>query len=374
MDSESYRSNALDGLRGIAATSVIFYHAILHHQVLIDTILIPPIQSLSTFGDVATKIVLAAVNGNSAVLLFFVLSGFVLRLSLERDKARPIVVVVNFVVRRLCRLYPAMFFCMGCFLAVAILYQQLGWAGFPVPNLGAALVNASLFKITWHGPSGTIQAEFLAVPFILAAFFIGRTFGPIAVLACVAYSIFAFGNPAMVLWAPNMHSWLSAFMVGMLVADKRLKPFFSEMTGPALVLLCVGFFVLRAATDMNGIQSAVGQTALCGALVGAVYYASPKLAVVRFLNWHPVLFLGRISYSLYLLNVIWLFVAWSIVVPLGVETTHPLFTGMVVGTVVLLLTIPLAAFSERLFEQGGVWLGQRLTIRQPAKNLAFLPA
>lgn len=128
-----------------------------------------------------------------------------------------------------------MFFCMACFLALAILYQKMGWSGFPAPNLTDPLLNALLFKISWHGPSGTIQAEFLAVPFILAAFFVGRILGSFALLTCVVYSIFAFGDPEMVLWAPNMHSWLSAFMVGMLVADKRLKPFFSDATGRRLL-------------------------------------------------------------------------------------------------------------------------------------------
>jgi peptidoglycan/LPS O-acetylase OafA/YrhL len=180
-----------------------------------------------------------------------------------------------------------------------------------------------------------------------------------------------------VLWAPNMESWLSAFMVGMLVADKRLKPFLAEATGPALLLLCVAYFVLRAVTDMGSAQSAIGQTVISGALVGAVYHASPKLAVVRFLNWHPILFLGRIGYSLYLLNVIWLFVAWSVAERLQVYPAHALITGLVIGTVVLLLTIPVAAFSERIFERGGIRLGRRLTFRPdtlPAvRSAAMIP-
>lgn len=118
---------------------------------------------------------------------------------------------------------------------------------------------------------------------------------------------------------------------------------------------------------MGSVQSAIGQTVICGGLVGAVYYASPKLAVIRFLNWHPVLFLGRISYSLYLLNVLGLFVAWSIAAPLDVYPTHPLLTGLIVGSVVLLITIPFAAFSERIFEQGGIWLGRKLTRRSPTR-------
>lgn len=370
MGGRVYRSDALDGLRGIAATSVIFYHAILHHQVLISTILLPPIQEMSNLGDIAIKLVLALVNGNSAVLLFFVLSGFVLRLSLERDSGSPGVVVFNFVVRRLCRLYPAMFFCMAVYLAVAILYHQVGWTGFPAPELTSPAVNALLLKVTWHGPSGTIQAEFLAVPFILAAFFLSRVFGSLALVGCVAYSIFAFGAPALVLWAPNMHSWLSAFMVGMLVADKRLQPLFADLSGITLGLLFASYFVLRAVTNMSGIPSAIGQTVLSGALVGAVYNAPPKLAVMRLLTWRPILFLGRVSYSLYLLNVVWLVIAWSVVDPHGVYQTHPLVIGLLVGSVVTLLTAPMAAFSEAIFERGGIWLGLWFTRR--AKEMPAL--
>ena len=172
-----YRSNALDGLRGIAATSVIFYHAILLHGVLVDTVLVAPIQSLGSPSDIAIKIALTLFNGHSAVLLFFVLSGFVLRMSLERATGPAHVVVTNFVLRRVLRLYPALMFCMACFLGIAAVCATVGWHGFPVLDIRLVLLNASLFDITVHGPSRTIQGEMLAVPFLLLAFYVAKKFG-----------------------------------------------------------------------------------------------------------------------------------------------------------------------------------------------------
>lgn len=88
----------------------------------------------------------------------------------------------------------------------------------------------------------------------------------------------------------------------------------------------------------------------------------PQLANIRFLNWHPVVCLGRISYSLYLLNDLWLFVAWSISAPLGVYPMYPLLTGLAVGSVVFLVTVRWlhspSAFSSGL----AIWLGRRLTL------------
>ena len=369
------RNASLDGLRGIAAVSVVFYHAILHHEVLVQTTLIQPIQGMSTFRDVLTKIVLFMFNGNNAVLLFFVLSGFVLSLSLEKSTGSALSITSKFVARRVCRLYPALFGCMAAYYLLSNVYAQMGWAGVPAPNAWLAALNALLVQITWHGPSTTIQAEMLAVPFVLAFFFFQKRFGSVSALVLFGLSVSAMAQPTFVMGAPPfMSTWISSFAIGMLIADKRFQPFFSGVSPLALWLVIAAFMIVRMFVPFNPDASTLGEVILCAALVGSVYYGDQSLPATKLLA-HPVCrFLGKISYSFYLINVLFLLVIWSLVDPLGIYPTHALETGMVVGTVVIFLTIPFAYFSEKWLEQGGVTLGRFLTKPREPMQPVVAPA
>jgi peptidoglycan/LPS O-acetylase OafA/YrhL len=359
------RNASLDGLRGVAAISVVFYHAILHHEILVGTTLIEPIQDMTTLRDVLTKMALFIFNGNNAVLLFFVLSGFVLALSLEKSSGSAFGIASKFVVRRICRLYPALFGCMAVYYALSLLYAHMGWVGFPPPNALAATLNALLLQITWHGPSTTIQAEMLAVPFVLAFFFFQKRFGAVSALVLFAISVFAMAQPVFVMGAPNMSAWISSFAIGMLIADRRFQPFFSSLSSLALWLLIAAFVIVRMFVPFNPDASTLGQVILCAALVGSVYYGDQNFAAIRILAYPVCRFLGKISYSFYLINVLFLLIFWSLVDPLGIYPAHALETGLLVGTAVTVLTIPFAYFSEKWLERGGIILGRLLTIPQP---------
>ena len=135
--------------------------------------------------DLVAKITLACVSGSNAVLLFFVPSGFVLTLSFNKMEGPLAVVIFNFVVRRLCRLYPAMFFAMALVFVVSNIELMLGHPNFlRSASLGPVLQNALLWNISVHGASWTIQAELIAIPFMLVALIIAQFTGIIGALVC----------------------------------------------------------------------------------------------------------------------------------------------------------------------------------------------
>lgn len=361
---EETRNTALDGLRGLAALAVIFYHGILHREDLIPSVLLPSITSLTSAEDIMAKLLLSLFNGHSAVLLFFVLSGFVLRQSLERRGGNFIGTAVDFVLSRVWRLYPALILCMAGYYALSSLYAFAGWPGFPAPDLKATLLNAALLKTVLHGPSTTLQGEMLAIPFILVTFFAYRRLGSIGLMACLAFSIFAFDNPQMlVVPLPNMNAWLPAFLFGMLVADQRLAEFFRNSPAGALSLLLALFLGLRMFAYFNASTTSLAQIFLSGALVACVFHADPRFALVRLLNSPPLQLLGRISYSLYLLNVLVLLVIWSLVDRTDLYQQHPILTGLGVGLLATLLSLPISAWSARVVEQGGIRLWKNLRDR-----------
>lgn len=363
------RNTALDGLRGLAALSVVFYHALLHRKDLIDSVVLVPIQRLGSTEAVLQKLYLSIANGHTAVLLFFVLSGFVLARSLQRASGSFLTISLTFVLARAFRLYPALFLCMALYYALAWLYAWAGWVGFPVPDLKAALLNAGLLEIRWHGPSATLQAEMLAIPFLLATAFVGRHFGAAGLFCCLGYSVFAYENPHLIGNLPNMNAWLPAFLLGMLIADQRLAPFFEGVSNLGLGLLVAVFLGLKSFAALQAGSTTLAQILLCGALVGVVYHAAPHLSVICFLNSPPLQFLGRISYSLYLLNVLALLVVWSAVDRTALYQQHPLFTGLLVGLGATLVTLPVAAWSQRVVERGGIRLW--LAIRQWPRSRAL---
>src|SRR3954454_4249183 len=114
------RNLQLDGLRGYAAVSVAIFHTILWmDDTLISRIVYGKISDFSDAYSWFAKIVLKLFSGETAVLVFFVLSGTVLFQSLMRNTAPFPRVIASFTVRRLFRIYPALIICLVVMMLVA---------------------------------------------------------------------------------------------------------------------------------------------------------------------------------------------------------------------------------------------------------------
>jgi len=105
------RNAGLDGLRGYAAIVVVIFHSVLGLDATqIERILRGRWSNFDPY-EVITKIFLKIFDGEAAVMLFFVLSGAVLFRSLMREEDGIGGVAVKFYVRRVFRIYPALFVC-----------------------------------------------------------------------------------------------------------------------------------------------------------------------------------------------------------------------------------------------------------------------
>lgn len=361
----SPRFAALDGLRGWAAAAVVVFHAILHfNPALAVSALEPPyaVAFSPTFPNSARflldKIVLTLFSGEAAVMIFFVLSGFVLQRSLLRQTRIGWTIAGDFVLRRACRLMPAV---MASVLAIYLgqLLQAAVLKG-PPPPLAAVWRNMLLIDTVFHGVTWTLRVEMLIIPFILVVAWATQRFGALAAGLAVAYGAAAIQNPELTLHATQLHIAALPFALGMFFALPAFASIFNS-AGTGVALVCLGAFVyFRGNWYAAALAPHVAQMLLAGLVVASVAYA--RNGLTAFLEGRVSQFLGKISYSLYLfapaVGSVLLFYQ-PIDAPIPPAWATPV--GLVVSCVVLALTIPVALASERWIEQPGIELGRRLS-------------
>ena len=357
------RARALDGLRGIAAAAVVVYHSILHDDVsLISRVLFQPLQAMPTVRDAVTKLFLILFNGEVAVYVFFVLSGCVLRMALERQGRDPRIrsgeaarLCAGFALARAVRLYPPVIVCMVLFYGLS----QFGIPGLIRFTPWQLLLNASLWAITMHGSSNTIQIELLAVPFILAAWLLRRRFGLPALVLSVIYAVLALETGWMMPVAPEMHAYLIAFMAGMVAAEPKLRPLLADAPGSAWWGALAGLILCRAFEPHALITSLIAMVLAAALLVAGLLHGRHG-SLHRLLERPAIQALGRVSFSLYLLDVPVSYAIWGWTDGQPWVARHALESGLAVALVSFAITYPLAWASERWVERPAVIAGRRL--------------
>lgn len=358
---------ALDGLRGCAALAVTMFHALLHYNTaLIERVLYAPASSMSSASDLFDKFYLSIFNGDAPVILFFVLSGFVLAASVDRslDKGKTIgFTATDFLVRRVLRIYPAMFGCMALYWAIYLLTR--GLIVYPAVNLEVFFKSSTLYDITIHGPSWSLLVEMIAAPFVLVFVILRRQFGFFALILIAAYAMMAIDYPALVWHLPNFWAYLISFVIGIAIASPQMRSIRFDVKPWHMAAALLAFIFARSFVPRAGISGLIAQSFLAGLVV----FVAARLDTGRifsFLTSKPILQLGKISYSFYLLNVPILYLVWGIVdkyVANPGANNH--LWGIGAGLVAVAITIPLSVLSERYVEQPGVRLGKAIMSWRP---------
>jgi peptidoglycan/LPS O-acetylase OafA/YrhL len=354
---------ALDGLRGYVAILVTFYHAILHIQpTLVERVLSPSIDKIDS-PDLLVKVALIFFNGSAAVLLFYELSGAVLCQSLLKNPFT-LLAIALYITRRIFRLFPALILCMLIMWFLSLGYNNFDHQSFPLISFYDAVMNAILVDIRGHDPSTSIQIEALATLFILFFAFIYKRYSIALASILFALSIFAIQKPELIFFLPNMHASVFVFLAGMLVALPQAKILFSEITTRSLVFILIGGFVLRSLVHIESLPGLIAQVFLLAVLVGFIRPASQLMGFHVLLENIFSKFLGRISYSHYLLNVPVLFVIWFSAWQWTSRVTglaSPLLAGLLVGLIAVIVTLPFAYLSHKYCEVYFINIGRRIT-------------
>ena len=293
-------------MRGLAALSVAFAHstAVFTISGNADYWNAKPLEA--DFWVAVFKVLHSLVGVHVAVLLFFVLSGFVLTKSLAR---RPVSWAL-YPVRRAVRLMPALIVSvLACWLVVNLLYLPPGpensvWFKgiFPAPfsfsdvAWNILLQNSTVNNVTW-----TISTELVASSLLPLLFLATRRVKiEWIVLALAVMTIYGRFQVAQ---------YGYCFALGALLAMKPNRPFPALLPIAAIAVIWAVPF-----TDIFGAYRSVALITACGVLIYWVDLNRPT-----YLRSRSVVALGRVSYSFYLIHPAALYAASTSLIRLGIK-------------------------------------------------------
>jgi peptidoglycan/LPS O-acetylase OafA/YrhL len=286
----------IDGLRAVAVLAVILFH-----------FNIPGFSA-----------------GYVGVDIFFVISGFLITSILVREISTGEFSIWNFYERRIRRIFPMLFFTSIVFLIAGYLFFE----NITYKNLAGSIATSSLFfsniffqrtspdyfalattsfKPFLHTWSLSVEEQFY-IFFPLLLFFLHKTgrrpvFIPLfccLILSLTIYILAAVFYPAYVFFLSPGRAWefLAGACIAVAITNKnipRLAVTVIQTGGVICLLLSLAFFKPSETASGPGVVCAVISASLI--IVGGIYQNG---WVYRLLSWKPVVFTGKISYSLYL--------------------------------------------------------------------------
>jgi peptidoglycan/LPS O-acetylase OafA/YrhL len=388
MSGSNQRYLALDGLRGVAALLIVLYHVELPNHFTVNAF---------------TR------HGYLAVDLFFILSGFVISSAYSRRivDARS---AGEFYLLRFFRIYPlhiAMllaFALVECVKFAAVrsgaitLGEQAPFSGNN--TIGALVVNVFMLQglgifdaLTWNSVSWSVSCEFVAY-FMFSIvtwsglvrrkgfFLVGATAGA----ASLVFIITSTGTLDVVSELAVARC-LSGFIFGMLIFQLALGPWARRFDAQsnfvigtselAVILVLVGAMSLAPTPVQRGLSEAYPEMLLLivGALILAVFVLRlDRGPISRILMSRPVQFLGKISYSIYMVHLfVWLL--FSIILKRVFQLDLALATesmNLWVGDALVMLQVGLvivtSAVTFAYIEEPGRRYGRRLLVKRAHRH------
>ncbi|MFM0692221.1 acyltransferase [Paraburkholderia graminis] len=367
----------LESLRGLAALWVAVGHSMIWLVVGSEAaIWSKPVWKVHGVQATIARVLITFFSGAAAVDIFFVLSGFVLARSLAGAAMTPST-YAQFVVRRLFRIVPAFWFS----LVVVVLYLTVVYGGHSVmpgasdwlnrwyanPLTVRTIAENATFISPWLNPNAwTLKVEILASLLLpLIVWCLGEK-------GAVRSAVVLIGSIELA-WicrdAPSdVTHYLYMFVVGALLAKHGNTARRAVIDSEVFAACCVIVVVLASAcfplihpifADFMVVTGSAGL--ICALTQGR----RPKAVSILGTRWAR--FLGRISYSFYLLHFIVLYATGTALLhllPAEVVLRWPLAV-MAAGCVIsIAVSMPIAMFAFDRVEKPFTLMGRRLSNMQ----------
>jgi peptidoglycan/LPS O-acetylase OafA/YrhL len=354
------RNQVLQSLRGLAALMVLAGHVLL---------LVPPRPMTTAMSSLFQQ--------NSAVIFFYVLSGYVLGESLRRDAS-----FGAFVVKRLTRLLPV--FWLAVFVGATI--SMLIW-GPPIAG-GSDWLNGSRqgsassweiiknllgYTVSMNGPLWSVQVELFMIPIlpimVYASDRMSWAWNVVAAAAlCIAsrYLISSLRDLGATQFL--FLAYLNCFYLGITLPkliDTRLQPFLTSGTVAIGALALSSYLFTQHGRLHLSTETKLVLDALISAQIVAWATAGKACTMRRLLQTSPLVSLGDWSYSFYCfatpIMLLMACYAMEIIWPSGFGNEgHLLVTLVAIGVLSLAVALPLSYLSFRFVESPTTAIGRRL--------------
>ena len=290
--------------RGLAALLVVFYHASRHIEKESG---VTPFLSAFQFG-------------HAGVDLFFVISGFIICFIHNKDIGDPSR-IPNYVYRRFTRIFPL--FWVALIVALALAFAT----GKPIPGIDALFVDAMLLPgDSMVGVSWTLRSEMVFYLFFCALMILNRRLGNVLCVIWAGILLAAMAIPplsqAIVLSSYNLQ-----FLAGMAVAHTVLNVEFGKQTGIALLIAGVVGFLATGLAENTGTIDGYGHLARMLYGTAAAIFILGAAQRDRYhpgTSWQPAVFLGSVSFSIYLFHFFGIGIADKLIEAIGLD---PLLNG-----------------------------------------------
>ena len=207
----------VESLRGVGAVAIAAYH--LSGFSIHGALLLPhqPWQGVGAAQNAVGQLILNLVPGHAALMMFFAISGLVLRVSLQHGPQDPGAATTRFLLARTFRIFPIVIFGSLVF-ALANGWQVPASPDRPEGPLDVAtlMANFLLLDVSLNPTLWALQLEVLTVPIILLLYLVERSHGirPVVAFALLT-AVLSFAKQ-WALFEPLSHN-LFAFVVGLLI-------------------------------------------------------------------------------------------------------------------------------------------------------------
>lgn len=288
---------SLNGLRGIFCIIIMLFHT-LPLTPLISRI---PLSSFITL--------YGGLIGN---YMFFMLSGFLMTYSYRDKIGRHEISAKEFFVKKLCKLYPLYILSnMGMLFCEILTY---GLSSFNLQKMIFTILLQSGggldMEYPYNGPGWFISALLVCyLLFFFIAYHAKHKTGyycMITVAIIWGYSIVMNDGPILPIYFAHNGESIMNFFIGCILAE--MYPFVDRNIKKWLMPVSVGMLILSAILLMNlGVEIASGNSRVAFAFVICpliLYLALDNQLVKGILQWKPILFLGKISFSIYLWHAV----------------------------------------------------------------------
>lgn len=339
----------LESLRGIAALAVALTHGSM-------TFVYSPNPAAIT--DRFSDWLIFFMPAGASVVFFFALSGYVLGLALDRSPD-----YLPFLIRRLFRIFPALW----AAVVISFALERLVHVAPPSQTYTEWFINCFLKDI---GIGDFIRNLFLAKTNLVPT-----TWSLVPEVLCsAALPLLIMAHKRLsTIWRVAMLAAL--VLVGLFAEDKSLQyvsTFYAGLVIPRSIqtcgkitatLLCVAGYAALCVGNYYGVPYTEPMRLICTAgasLLISGIVASPSS--LTFLNAEPIRFVGRVSFSFYLLHPPMLYFMTAILSHTSFRpTTTAENLSIAIASIAVSLTV--SAVSYRFVEVPGVLLGKRLTER-----------